>query len=42
MSFTVYQIQSNQHEDVIFETKKMWLYIIGDLLKEVEFICNFL
>jgi hypothetical protein len=34
--------QSVLHEDVIFGTEKKWSYKPGDLLKEVQFIWNFI
>jgi hypothetical protein len=42
-SISVYRyIQSDLYQEVIFGTKKMWPYKIGDLLKEIQFIWNFL
>jgi hypothetical protein len=35
-------IQSNLYKEVTFRTRKKWPYEAGDLLKEVQFICNFL
>jgi len=35
-------IQSNLYSEVTFWTKKKWPYKTGDLLKEVQFIWNFL
>ena len=35
-------IQSNLNKEVTFRTRKKWPYEAGDLLKEVQFICNFL
>ena len=36
------KIQSNLYLEVIFGKKKKWPYKTGDLLKEVQFIWNFL
>jgi len=35
-------LQSNLYQEVTFGTKKKWPYKRGDLLKEVQYIWNFL
>ena len=45
LSFVLYlflHIQSDLYYEDTFGTKKTWSFKTGDLLKEVQFICNFL
>jgi hypothetical protein len=39
---TIFHLQSNLYLEVMFGTKKNWTHKTGDLLKEVQFIWNFL